>query len=950
MPKNKVDLLNRMLTFGIAFAALYWILISMIESFIFNKGSFINQLATPGLYEICLRSVTVCIIILLTGHNQVSIKRRNRALKLLEESEYKYRDLFENANDLIQSVGPDGHFTYVNREWKTTLGYNDEEIEGLSMSQIIHPSSQEHCMDIFQRVMSGEDVDKVEAVFVAKDGTEIMVEGNVNCRFVDGEPVATRAIFRDVTEQKKVEKHMQLLSQIVQQMGDAVILSDNKGCIHYVNQAFCEMYGYNEDEVIGKPASILSGASDGGHGFSGDEAAEAISREGIFRTEYQDRRKDGVRFWVSNTFGPVYLDNLEEPYWLGIVRDISDRKRMEEKLQRETAKLSAMISVMEEGVVFADAQDRIVEVNPYFSQFLGVDRDDIIGKTLWDLHPDEVTDKLREYLQRFRSKPDSSPVVVQRSIGNAEVVLRIQPIYRNGNYDGVLLNVLDVTELVTAKQEAERANRAKSEFLANMSHEIRTPMNGIIGMTELALDTKLDAEQRDYLDTVRSSADSLLDLLNDILDFSKIEAGKLDLEDTDFSLHDIVGDMMRTLAIRADQKGLELAYHISPDIPDGLVGDHGRLRQILVNLIGNAIKFTDRGEVVMEVKRESQGDDGILLHFTIADTGIGIPPERQKQIFNLFTQADGSITRKYGGTGLGLSISSQLVQMMGGLIWVESETGIGSKFHFTARFDLQEEQLRRSIPSSPIDVRDLSVLVVDDNDTNRRILEQMLISWNMKPTLAEGGSAALSEIERAKSTKEYFNLIILDVQMPGMDGFTLAEKIRNDRELAGSTIMMLSSIGQRNEISRCQDLGIASYLTKPVKKSDLLDAIMTAIGGRSADEEKPPVDITTQLSEGQQRFRILLVEDNAVNQRLTVGILQKRGHEVVLANNGEEALAALEKQTFDLVLMDVQMPVMDGFEATIAIREKEKISGAHIPIIAMTAHAMKGDKERCLFF
>ncbi|HEX5043163.1 MAG TPA: response regulator [Candidatus Polarisedimenticolaceae bacterium] len=642
-----------------------------------------------------------------------------------------------------------------------------------------------------------------------------------------------------------------------------------------------------------------------------------------------------------------------------------ERKRAEEELDTFFTMSLDMLCI-------AGVDGYFKRVNPSWERTLGFDGEELLSRPYLDfVHPDDREETVRRaaglaqgqnvvsFENRYACKDGSyrwlywnaaADPTAQRVYAIARDVTerRLQAEAQEENASRLALLV---KELDLARHRAEDAARVKADFLANMSHEIRTPMNAVMGMTDLALATDLTPEQRSYLATVKVSARALLDLVDDILDLSRIEAGKLELDRTEFDLRETVEDAIKVLAVRAGQKGLELACRVSPQVPRTVLGDPGRLRQVLVNLVGNAIKFTEQGEVVLEAEVASRSEDAVRLRFSVMDTGIGIPEEKREQIFAPFTQADTSTTRRFGGTGLGLAISAQLVEMMGGKLGLVSEVGSGSTFHFTASFELPRLQAAVPAARSPrLDLTDVPVLVVDDNATNRRILHEMLQSWRMRPTATAGAEEALTALKEAQRAGHPYQLLLSDGQMPVKDGFMLAEAVKSDPALHRLPMILLTSAGRAGDGARCRELGIAGFLTKPVKQSDLLETMQAVLRGGEALKTPEARREVAAL----RPLRVLLVEDNAVNQQVAARILQKRGHAVVVVGNGREALEVLEarqpsgERPFDVVLMDVQMPEMDGLATTRALRDRERATGGHVPVVAMTAHAMEGDRERCL--
>jgi signal transduction histidine kinase/DNA-binding response OmpR family regulator len=743
--------------------------------------------------------------------------------------------------------------------------------------------------------------------------------------------------------------------------------------VRYVNPVFCRLIDRSKDQFVGKPFCEMLPEK--------DECVTLLDR--VFRTGKPESHTEPEHsephpvFWSYTAWPVIGNERL-----VGAIIQVTESAEFHEKLLAMTEALILGSVRQHELTEAADLLTERLSLATTVAK-VGVWEWDLASNTLtWDatmfniygfppvvpmpyerwsaaVHPEDLpafeSSLQRAIDEKGQGSAEYRIILPDGSVRNVSWIARVV-LDEHANVSRLIGVSMDTTdrkraeaELRTAKDAAEAANRAKSEFLANMSHEIRTPMNGVIGMTDLLLETKLTSKQREYLGMVKSSADALLTVINDILDFSRIAAGKLELEPIDFNARDAIGDTANTVALRAYQKGLELIVDIDAAVPHTLRGDPGRLCQILVNLLGNAIKFTHHGEVILRVTTEAATMQDLVLHFSTTDTGIGIPLDRQKSVFEAFAQADASMARTYGGTGLGLTISSQLVELMGGRIWVDSEVGRGSTFHFTASFALVKAAA--AADPDPVDLRGLPVLVVDDNATHRRLLEEMLIGWRMVPTLVASVPEALAALRGAQESGRRFDLVLTDFQMPDADGFILAETIKKDPVIAGATVVMLTSASQPGDAARCRELGIAAYLPKLIKPLELRSAILLALGARSAERDRLALVTRHSLREGRETGRILLVENNSINQLVARRLLERRGHTVVVANNGRDALAILDEAAFvgfGCLLMDIQMPEMDGLECTAIIRDKEKMTGSHLPIIAITAYAMQGDEARCL--
>ena len=942
------------------------------------------------------------------------VTQRQEAEAALEQERYLLHALLENVPDSIYFKDGESRFTRISKSQAKKFGMKTtDEAVGKTDAHVFTQEHARQALEDEQHIMRTGDpiINKIEKETWEGREDTWCASSKLPLRDPNGDIVGTFGISRDITDQVRAEQALErerdLLRALIDNMPDLIFVKDVDGRFLTVNETLLPVLGAKSvDDVVGRTDAAFSPADMAAH-YAEDDQKVIRSGEPLINREEKTMHTDGSEGWLLTTKVPVRNAQGEIIGLVGIARDITQRKRDEEKLEQqalEAGLLHQATAMAAETSSLEDALQGCVDIVckltgwPIGHAYLPDPRaQELVSTKIWNESVDksykefqQVTEKtcfrLGEGLpgriwksgepewitnvptdKNFPRAPFAAKVDVKGAFGfpikigaRIEAVLEFFTIEEVASDQNLLVIVRSLGEQVgrvierkraedalrKAKEAADAANNAKSEFLANMSHEIRTPMNAIIGMTELLLDTKLDETQHEYLDMVHYSGDALLSLLNDVLDFSKIEAGKLELDSTFFNIRESLGNTMKSLGMKAHDKGLELAYRIDQDVPDHFFGDIGRLRQVVVNLVGNAIKFTDTGEVVLEVSCEKLIDDKAMLKFCVSDTGIGIAEEKCVAIFDAFEQADGSMTRNYGGTGLGLAISSRLVELLGGRIWVESEQESGSKFHFTTDMTVSSEAIReRTI--SPVIVSDTPVLIVDDNATNRRILEDMLNNWGMKPTAVATASDALQLMRDRKAQDKPFHLVLSDVNMPETDGFAFVEYVRNDSSIADSIVILLTSGGRPGDAARRERLGVAANLIKPVKQSELFDAIVIALGVTHVEDEVSDIN-QTETTPKIRPLRILLTEDNLVNQRLALGVLKQHGHVVTVASNGRIAVDTYEKEPFDLILMDVQMPEMDGLKATRAIREREQVTGRHVPIIAMTAHAMKGDRDKCL--
>ena len=931
-------------------------------------------------------------------------------------SDARLQAIIDSALDAVITMDLDGCVIDWNRRAEEVFGWTCEEAAGKPVAELIMPQQYiaQHLdgLRLFKSTGKGRVINqKLELTALRRDGQEFPIELMVT-QLEWNEQIIFNAFVRDVSERKEAEQLIareKLETALLQQasyssstqdaLEDALrICVTNLGEISGwpVGHAFirnqagtqlvssriwylAENTNFSELQAVSEQVKLAPGEDIPGQVW---QTGKAVWITDIEQDETIVRRRNKSRLGVRAAFSfPIKVDDeviavveffntkLVSPdqNLLSLARGVKNKiRQMMERMQwqEERTRLAAIVDNSGDAIIGKAPDGTITSWNNGAELTYGWKADEVIGETISIILPPGMAREESEILEAMKTGRRLEQFQTRRMRKDGTIIdvsITVSPI-RGHDMQIIGSSIIerDITarrrreeELRQARDEAEQASRAQGEFLANVSHELRTPMNAILGMLELTLQENLTPVKRDYLETAKDSAEQLLLLVNDILDFSRLEAGHFELEPTVFNLRDLLDDVVKTLSLRGYEKGLELVCHIKKEVPERVIGDPVRLRQILTNLAGNAIKFTEQGEVVValklakssEVTQDLSPGEKVSLEFSVSDTGIGIAAEDQERIFSPFAQADASTTRQYSGTGLGLAICHELIGLMEGEMQLESELGKGSKFSFVIELPLAEadETVVIRDKATVDELRDLPVLVVDDNHTNRFILEEMLSNWSMSPTPVPSAQHAIEQLSEASQEQKTFPLVIVDALMPETDGFMLLEQAKEEGLLDSATILMLSSADHQIFSERCQDLDISAFLEKPVSQSDLLDAIMTALKGPQLERES-----VSQINEASQSFRVLIAEDTPANQKVITAILNKRGHHCVIANNGREAVECLRNESFDIVLMDVQMPTMDGLQATAMIREQEEESGDHIPIIAMTAYAMRGDRDKCI--
>ena len=866
----------------------------------------------------------------------------------VRESQPSYRDLVEHGFGLICMHDLEGVVEWVNPAGAKRLGRDPSFFVGRRLAEFM---ARPAAVDDYLRQIREHGHDRGWLEAVDAEGRSIFMQyHNVLVQPPDRDAYVLGHA-QDVTELVRTQEELRVAKEQLDRLiaaSPAMIFSAEPSGQYgatFMSSNVREIMGYEPEDFRGSFWIDRVHPEDRERVLT--EIREQLLTTGHHVMEYRFLRADGSYRTMKDEqrilHGPDGKPAQIAGYWI----DVTQERRLSQAMDRwyeRSLDLACQI----------DVEGRYTRVNPAYTRLLGYTGAELIGKPLSHfVHPDDL-ERTSSTLRRLWA--GEGPVRFECAYRHKDGTYRwlqwdAHPYPERGFVYASARDITDAklreVELERAKLAADKANEAKGEFLANVSHEIRTPMNGIIGMTELALDTQLTDQQREYLQMVQSSAMALLDVINSVLDFSKIDAGKLQLEEIDFTLRETITGALKPLALSANKKGLELLYDEGPGVPERLRGDPGRLRQVLVNLVGNAVKFTEQGEISVMMEKVGDFESGVQLRFQVRDTGIGIPADKLDYVFESFHQADGSTSRRFGGTGLGLSIASGIVEMMGGEIVVESQEGAGSTFHFTVPFRVGSQTARPPLLPSA-ELKGIRALVLDDNDTNRRILESFLARMGMEAVGVGTGKEALEILDGSHRASEPLDMLLTDVHMPEMDGFEVARRIREDERFNDLVIVTITSAGRPGDGALCEQLGIASYLLKPITPTELRDAIQLTIARDRQAPSRSQLVTRHSLREAWQSLRVLLAEDNQVNQRLAQAILERLGHRVTHAKTGREVLDLWENEIFDLILMDIQMPEMGGVEATAIIREREAERGGHIPIVAMTAHAMAGDRERFL--